>query len=327
MPFRTNFKRRLYTSGAGRSFIEGTKALYLPGFKGFSLFEVWPSFVRQLRKNSLIERAAAISFNIFMAIPPTLIFVFTLVPYLPISDRFIQQMFELIRDVVPGEKNNAVIIGFLQDFLTQPRNELLSFGLLLALFFSSNAMVGVLRSFSKNYPGFRSRTGLQRRQVALFLTTVVFALVFLSLLLLIAHGAVLKWLGLENEVWRSIIHNARWLIILFLFLFTVSFIYRHGAATLRRWPYFTPGSVFATSLMILATSLVSFWVNNFGSYNKVYGSISAIFILMLLIFANSLAVLLGFELNVTLMNLMRKNRAAAGISQIEDKRQDQNTSG
>jgi membrane protein len=327
MPFRTKLKRRIYTSYPGRTFIEGAKALYLPGFKGFSLFEVWPPFIRQLRKTSLVERAAAISFNIFMAIPPTLIFVFTLVPYLPISGRFIEELFALIRDVVPGEKNNSVIIGFLSDFLTQPRNELLSFGLLLALFFSSNAMMGVLRSFNKNYLGFRKRTGLRKRQTALLLTITVFALVFISLLLLIAHGAVLKWLGLESETWRSIIHNARWLIILFLFFFTVSFIYRHGAATERRWPFLTPGSVFATALMILATTLVSFWVNNFGSYNKVYGSISAIFILMLLIFANSLAVLLGFELNVTLMNLMRRSGQAVEISQIEDKRQDAATNG
>lgn len=326
MAFRTKLKRRLYTSPPGRTFIEGAKALYLPGFKGFSVFEIWPSFVKQLRKTSLFERAAAISFNIFMAIPPTLIFVFTLVPYLPISEKFIQELFSLIRDVVPGEKNNAVIIGFLQDFLTQPRNELLSFGLLLALFFSSNAMMGVLRSFNKNYPGFRARSGLKRRQVALLLTITVFVLVFLSLLLLIAHSAVLKWIGLENETWRGIIHNARWVIILFLFFFTVSFIYRHGAATERRWPFLTPGSVFATALMILATTFVSFWVNNFASYNKVYGSISAIFILMLLIFANSMAVLLGFELNVTLMNLMRRS-VKEQISQIEDKRHDNTTNG
>jgi membrane protein len=79
--------------------------------------------------------------------------------------------------------------------------------------------------------------------------------------------------------------------------------------------------------MVVATVLVGFWVNNFSNYNKVYGSISAIFILMLLIFANSLAILIGFELNVTLMNLIRKTVTTAAISQIEDKRQDESANG
>jgi len=320
MAVRLKLKAATFPKSIARGIAEGSKDIYLPGFKGFSLYEVLPSFVQQLKRTSLVERAAAISFNIFMAIPPTLIFIFTLLPYLPISGRFVQELFSLIRDVVPGERNNSVIIGFLEDFLTKPRNELLSFGLLLALFFSSNAMMGVLRSFNRDYKGFIHRTGLRRRQVALRLTVTAFVLVFITLLLLIAHGAVLKWLGLENEFWRSVIHNFRWVIILFLFFFTVAIIYRQGAATERKWPYLTPGSVFATSLMILATTLVSLWVNNFAQYNKVYGSISAIFILMLLIFANSLAILLGFELNVTLMNMLRRKGRQPVISQKEDKR-------
>jgi membrane protein len=77
-----------------------------------------------------------------------------------------------------------------------------------------------------------------------------------------------------------------------------------------RWPFFTPGSVLATSLMILATTLVTVWVNNFGSYNKIYGSIGAVFILMSLIYVNALVVLLGFELNVTLTSLKAKQAHA-----------------
>src|SRR5215216_2379328 len=140
MTFRTHIKRRIASSGPGRSIVNGSKRIYLPGFSGFSLYDVWPSFIQQLRKTSMVERASGISFNIVMAIPPTLIFIFTLIPYLPISRQFINQLFILIRDVVPGEKNNSVIINFLRDFIDKPRNELLSFGLLLAIFFSSNAM-------------------------------------------------------------------------------------------------------------------------------------------------------------------------------------------
>ena len=305
MPFK-KFKRVIVGSAAMQTMINKSKGAFLPGFAGFSLFDIWKAFRQQLKKTSLLERAAAISYNIVMAIPPTLVFVFTLIPYLPISNRFIQELYSVIRDVVPGKENNTVIIQFLEDFLNQPRNGLLSLGLLLALFFSSNAMMGILRSFDKDYEGFEKRNRLKKRRTALLLTIVCFFLFFVFILLLIAQGAVLHWIGIKNHVLRIVIINARWLLILLLIFYLISFIYKHGPSITKKWSFITPGSVFATSLMLLATFLFSYYVENFSSYNKLYGSISAIFILMTLIFVNALVVLMGFELNVAVSNLKRK---------------------
>lgn len=293
-----------------RSVIEGSKHAYVPGIREFSLFEISGAFKRQLGRTSLPERAAAISFNVFMAIPPTLLFLFTLVPLMPISKQFTRELFGIIRDIVPGEKNNSIIIGFLRDFLQRPRNGLLSFGLLLAMFFSSNAMMGILRSFDKNYEGFRKPTGLQKRKTALRLTMIFFMIIFTGILLLVAQGQMLRLIGIRNGNVRAIIANTRWIIIVLLVFWSVSFVYRNGPAVERKWPLITPGSVFASTLMILATALVTFWVNNFSNYNKLYGSISAVFILMSLIFVNSLVLLIGFELNVTLVNLKRLREEA-----------------
>jgi len=299
------FKRRIVTAPPVKSVIRQSKKTFIPGFRGFSLYEMWEPFLAQLRRTNLFERAAGISYNVVMAIPPTLIFLFTLIPYLPISRLFIQQLFALIRDVIPGRENNKIVIAFLDDFINRPRNELLSFGLLLALFFSSNAMMGILRSFDRNYEGFYDPTGLQKRKMALKLTLLVFVLFFACLLLLIAQSNVLRWIGIESAPLRLLIHNLRWVIILLLVFYSVSSIYRHGPALKIKWPFITPGSVFTTSLMFIATFLVSFWVNNFSNYNKLYGSISAVFILMVLIYVNSLVILLGFELNVTIAGLKR----------------------
>ena len=150
MSISSNYKRRIVTAPPVKKIIRRSKQTFLPGFDGFSLYEVWQPFLQQLRTTSLMERAAAISFNIVMAIPPTLIFIFTLIPYLPISDQFINELFSLIRTVVPGRQNNEVIIAFLHDFLTQPRNELLSFGLLLSMIFSSNAVMASAASGVKS---------------------------------------------------------------------------------------------------------------------------------------------------------------------------------
>jgi membrane protein len=130
--------------------------------------------------------------------------------------------------------------------------------------------------------------------------------VFICLLLLIAQDAVLAWLGVKSEILRLIITNVRWVILAFISFYVVAIIYRHGPAHVQKWPFLTPGAVFATTLMFIATFLVSFWVNNFSNYHKIYGSISAIIILMSLIYVNSLVVLLGFELNVTITALKRQ---------------------
>ena len=303
---RTRYRRQFVTSGPMKSIIRGSRSTFLPGFGDVSLHEVWRPFMNQLRRTNLFERAAGISFNIVMAIPPTLIFIFTLIPYLPISSVFINELFTVIRDVVPGEENNTAIITFLDDFLNRPRNELLSFGLLLALVFSSNAMMGIMRSFDKNYPGFYRRRTLHKRKTALLLTISVYLLVFVCLLLLIAQGVVLQWIGIENRFLRAVISNTRWFILLMVVFYVVSLIYRNAPALKEKWPFFTPGSVVATSLMFLATFGVSFYVNNFANYNKLYGSIGAIFILMLLIYVNALMVLAGFELNVAIAHVKRQ---------------------
>jgi membrane protein len=131
-----------------------------------------------------------------MAIPPAIIFLFTLIPYLPITQAFQGELYGLIRDVIPGEKDNAVLIGFLQDFINNPRNGLLSLGFVLSLYFSSNAMMGIMRSFDKNYVGFTKRKGWHRRIVALKITAILYLIVFTSLATLIARDVVLQWLGI-----------------------------------------------------------------------------------------------------------------------------------
>jgi membrane protein len=312
MPIR-RIKKSFMQSAPVRSIIRQSQRIYVPGFGDFTVFQVWKPFINHLKYTNLSERASAISFNVFMAIPPSLIFIFTLIPYLPISRRFVDEIYTLIRDIMPGPENHTVIIEFLNDFITRPRNELLSVGLLLALFFSSNAMMGLLKSFDRNYLGFKKRTGFEERKTALKLTAIVYTLGFICILLLVAQGAVLRWLGVENAWLRFFIHNARWIFIVLLVYYCVSFIYRQGPAVEVKWPFLTPGSLFATTLIVISTVLVSFWVTHFATYNKLYGSLGVLLILMLLIFVYSMVILLGFELNVTISTLKQERAMAESV--------------
>ena len=316
MKIITRFKRELITSSPVSFLVRKSKKIILPGFQGIPLFDVIRFFFLQVKKTGFTERASAIAFNFTMAIPPAVIFLFTLIPYLPISRQFIHQMFDLIRDVVPGERNNHGLISFLLDILNKPRTGLLSTGFILALFFSSNAVMGIMRSFDKNYIGFKKRKGLNQRGMALRLTFILFILFFITIILLVMQGAVLRWLGITNETLITVIHNLRWLFIVAMFFFSVSFIYRYAPAVHKRWKLINPGSILAAFLMITFTAGFSYWVSNFSNYNELYGSISTVLILMLLIYFNSLVLLIGFELNVSINSLKyevdERNKNLAG---------------
>jgi len=317
MHLLTQIRRRFITSFPVKLVIRKSKDIILPGFSGIPLFDVIRFFFLQIQKTSLTERAAAIAFNLLLAIPSACIFIFTLLPYLPIKD-LLSQLYELIRDVVPGRANNQPIIDFLEDFTKNERSGLLSFGFLLALYFSSNAMIGIMMSFNKmNYIGFSRRHYVHDRWVAIKLTLILFLIILLSIVALVSRGAVLTWLGVEDPTIRAIILNVRWIVIILLFFLTISFIYRHAPAMHKKWKLINPGSILATFMMIACTMGFSYYVVNFGNYNKLYGSIGTILILMLLIYFNSLVLLIGFELNVSISSLrkladQRKNPVSGG---------------
>ena len=286
----------------------------LPGFEGLPLFDVMQFFFRQLRTHGLSERAAAISYNFIMALPPSLLFLFTLVPNLPfISRRSIKiQLHGIIRDIIPSPVYNKGVMSFVDSFLDDSRIGLLSFGLLLSLFFASNAIMGIMRAFNLNYVGFERRTGLQKRGTALRLTILIFSLLLAYLLLLIMQGALLK-LVIESETWREVIRYFRWALIVGLLFLIIGCIFKYAPAVSKRWRLISPGSVMATILSIFASLAFSAFVNNFGRYNALYGSIGTIMMVMALIFINSLALLIGFELNVSIRSL----KAAALHREIE----------
>ena len=299
----TKIRERVASTFPANWLIRQSQKICLPGFQGIPLYDVLKFFFHQIRKVGITERAAAISFNCVMAIPPIIIFLCTLIPYLPISNEFIRQLHGLIRDVIPGEKNNSAIIKFIDDIIKKPKNDLLSIGFLLALFYSSNAVMGIMRAFDKNYVGFKKRKMINRRVTALQLTSVLFVLMFASLLALIMQSSVLKLFGLKSVLLRQVIGYGRWVVIVLLFFSSVLFIYRYAPFVHKRWKAINPGCILATTLMLLFTVLFSYWVNHFSNYNKLYGSISTILILMLLIYFNSVVLLIGFELNVSINSI------------------------
>jgi membrane protein len=300
-----NVERVILNSPPIRFFAEKSKKVILPGFDGVPLFDVIKFFKEQIRRVGLTERASAVSYNFIMSIPPSCLFLFTLIPQLPFirKGQIKRQLHSIIRDIIPADTYNKGIITFVDSFFKEDHIALLSFGFVLLIFFASNGMMGLMRSFNKNYIGFEKRTGLNTRIVAIKLTVIIMGLILACLILLIAQNAVLKWLGIKNTTVLQFIGVARWLFIVTLIFYAIGFIYKYAPAIKKRFKLFSPGAILATFLSILTTLSFSIFVNNFGKYNALYGSIGTIIVLMIIIYINSLVLLIGYELNVSIHSI------------------------
>ena len=282
-----------------------SKTWILPGFQGISVYEVLMHFSKGFSIPNLTERAAAISYNFIMSVPPTCLFLFTLIPNLPFVSKkgLKQQLHGLIIDVIPAHTNNKGLIEFVDSFINGSKIGLISFTFILSLFFASNAVMGLMRSFNKDYIGFQKIKGLRKRWRALKLTILLFGLLLICLILLLVQDNVLNIIGIKNIKIKHLILYGKWIFIIGLIFYSYAFIYKYAPSTKKRWKLVSPGAVIATSLSIIATIGFSAFVNNFGRYNILYGSIGTVMVLMIMIFLNSLVVLIGFEFNVSINSL------------------------
>jgi membrane protein len=276
-----------------------------PGFQGNTLYEVIKHYGEGFSIPHLTERAAAISYNFIMSVPPTCLFLFTLIPNLPfVSKRALKhQLHGLITDIIPAQTNNQGLIQFVDGFIDGSKIGLISFTFILSLFFASNAVMGLMRSFNKDYIGFQKIKGLKKRWRAIKLTMLLFSLLLICFILLLMQSNLLNILGIKNRHVRHIILYGKWIFIVGLIFYSYAFIYKYAPSTKERWKLVSPGALIATSLSIIATIAFSAFVNNFGRYNILYGSIGSIMVLMIMIFLNSLVVLIGFEFNLSINSL------------------------
>ncbi|MEJ8844133.1 YihY/virulence factor BrkB family protein [Lacibacter sp. H375] len=309
-----------------RTIIRFSKRFRPFGFEGISLFEVTRFFVQQIKKGSLNQRAAAISFNFIMALPPACIFLFSLVPLFPIADQFYNEVNSFVREITPNAATRDAVENFLADFFKRPKNSLLSIGFLTSLYFSSNAVLGIIHSFNQSIHEKESKAFFAYRWKAIRLTFVIILIFIASILLLITQGALFNWLLLLLKIdsvfikWLIII--VRWVVIVGLFFYSIAFIYRHAPSVEKKWKLISPGSIVASALIILFTFMFSYWINNFATYT-IYGSIGTILILMIFVNFISLVLLIGFELNLSIRLLKRQSdkRLNEEMSGAENKKE------
>ncbi len=279
-----------------------------PGEENISMLDIGTFFVVGLQKGDIQARARSISFDFFLAIFPTIIFFFTLIPYIPI-DGIQDKILLLLQDVLPPYTFVAAR-STIEDILNQPRGGLLSFGFIFALYVSTNGINSLLESFNKSYHGAEVRNAFKRRLVSLYLTLFLALIVIISIALLIIAEITTNYLeqnNLLNAGPRILLLNiGTFLILISMALIMISVLYYYGPSKKNKRPFISVGSVTATILLLSTTIAFNYFVANFSQYNKVYGSIGTLIIILIWINFNSLQLIIGFELNASIENALRK---------------------
>jgi len=262
------------------------------------LYEVAVFFLKGIQKGAIPMRASAVSFSFFLAIFPTIIFVFTLLPYIPIEN-FQERLLGLLENFMPHNAYETTK-DTIADIITNQRGGLLSVGFLAALYFSTNGFNALITAFNATHHEIETRTPFQQRLVSLLLVIISTLLLVIAIGLIISSEIALAQIFERGNISYYLIQGGRWLIVFALFYFQISFTYFLGPSRKTKWRFASAGSMFATILTIITSVGFAYYVNNFGQYNKLYGSIGTLIVILLWIYFNSLVVLLGFELNASI---------------------------
>jgi membrane protein len=267
-----------------------------------SLYHVLKILWKQIIKFDIDQRAASVSYSFLLAVFPGVIFLFTLIPY--ILDRLIM---EFLSDAMPkGIYENTS--NTIQDIVSRKRSDILSFGFFFTVFAATNGMMALMRAFNMALQVREKRTYLKARMIALFLTVLLILVLISAIVILIVGTILIDFLfdkGILNENFNFyLLQIIRYGGIFLIFYLGICMIYYFAPAVHKRLRFFNFGALIASILGILATNLFSYYLANFNSYNKLYGSIGTLIALMVWIYLGALILILGFEINISVRDAL-----------------------
>ena len=247
-------------------------------------------------------RAAAVAYNFTLAVFPTIIFLFSLLPYMPIEHLDLK-MISFIKGTVP--KNlQADLTELITEIVNKKRGGVLSFGFLFALFASTSGILALMRSFNLTYKTNENRGFFKERFIAVGLNFLLTFVLIVSFTVFILGNFIVKYLAkqdiLHYDFTFYLTKALTYFVTFSIFFFTISIIYYYAPAIHKRWKFFNAGSITASILTILITNVFSYYLVNFASYHKVYGSIGSLIALMAWLYFVALILIVGFEINASI---------------------------
>ena len=289
-------------------FIKLFHRIKIPGLEGMNLYDLLELYISGIIKGALTARAGSIAFSFFIALFPFALFVLTLIPFVPIEG-FQDDFMSFIFNVMPSKEASDAVSHVLNDIANNKYGELLSFGFLLSIILMTNGVSAIFSAFEYTYHDIQTRTVMSQYLISLIISLV------LAFLLLITVGVIIILEFLINSLTQQgIVGDAPfWIgmiqifVLLLMVFVAISILYYFGTREGRKRAFVSPGTIFTIILLILNFKIFKIYIEKFAQYNQLYGSIGTVLVIMLFIWLNSIILLLGFELNASLLKLHHRN--------------------
>jgi len=262
-------------------------------------------FFDQIRKDEISERAGAMAFSFTVAMFPLLLFLLNMIPYIGLffPNVTTQNILLFIAEIIPYSIYKEAETTIM-DIVSKPRQSLLSIGFFLALFLSTNGVVSMMNAFNAVYRTKENRSFWKTRLIAVSIVMILVLAICGAVVIMILGSSILysisEWEIVSSSLYYYMLTFFRFLVLLSVFTIATAFIFRFAPAVHDKWHFFSAGSITAGILITISFYLFSFYLNNFATYNKLYGSIGAMIAVMLWLFITSLIILICFEINVSL---------------------------
>ncbi len=305
----TKLPRKLLFKRPVRKFLHLIKQITLPGFQGVPIFDVLDFFIRNLLKESIANRAKAMAFSFFLALFPLLLFLFSLLPYFPIQG-IINELYATLNEMLPADVYTKVV-NAMDEILTHKHNVLLSVGFLGTIVVSVNGMDSIMQAFNQSMNIIETRSFVKRKLLCLYLVFLLFILVAVVLTIMMGYKHFMAYLlsqDLLAEIfWYYVLSIGRWILMIAIALGVISAIYYVAPVKKQRLNFFSAGASLSTVLFFLVTAGFRLYIENFSKYNALYGSIGTLIIVMLWIQLSCMILLIGYELNISIVSTKNKN--------------------
>lgn len=313
-------KRLILQWHPARLILAWMKNIRFSNHEDVSLYRIVKRFLHNLQDDEIMDRANGVAFNFILAIFPAIIFLFTLIPY--VTPYFAEINRDSIMDFLRGLADSGlmppnmyeVASTTILDIVSNQRGGLLTLGFLFALILSTNGMLALMRAFNACYKTIENRSALKTRLIATALTINMTITIFVAILLLVIGQLVMEYLMTNvqelvtlniSNFQVSLLFALRFLIIFVTFFLAISTIYYFGPAIHYNWRFFSIGSLVATLLCLAVSYGFSYYITNFGTYNKVYGSIGVLIALMVWVQLITVVLLVGYEINASIHDSIR----------------------
>lgn len=279
-----------------------SRKIYLPGFKGVPLYDVGLFFIRGMQKSSISLRANSISYSFIIAFVPAVLFLFTLIPYIPVPGLKENLLFTL-EEVIPHEAF-VLLRSTIEDIVTNQQTGLLSFSFLVSLYFASNGIIAIMNAFNHTSHSIESRTFIKKHLIS-FLLAFILAINMIVSAAALAFSSVLLYFFEKHGIISDnssiyLLQAGQWIIILLTSLIAFSSIYYLAPAKKRIFPFFSAGSILASFLSVITFKVFTIFIENFSNYNKFYGSLGTMIMIIVWINLTALMLLIGYELNASI---------------------------